>query len=610
MVNVAIKYGVHFHTPNPSQELREALPLFHHFGEDKSKRRINNSAACKCLRGKHGASTQGDAVRISERFEDPEHVPDKRCTCNDCVGDRALLGCKNPHGCAKTARLKLDSLLPEWDPRRQAPYIPQQGDNDSDDLLTFVGPPPVPNLTEGFRIFTRAKAEAVIQAPQQAPAQVAGPVTISVAGATVQPGTADARAGSGIWSEEAQIQDMSISLPEEMDQSTSNAEVVAALTAMRQTRIDTELQIESGSRFLLKAMSTQLPKWEDKGWTGVQSREPLQALAASLRGRTAATKIAVMRESAGRAEADRLARAGTQRQTSDAIDTQIPTHLQLRGAKLSSLTQADAYKAIKDLRKQVIRKSTDENVRRTQEAVKACYGKNPTPASLWKSIRNRDISRQIRNFLWKSMHGAHRIGKFWLNIPDMDDRAQCQHCGGLEDMEHILVHCSRPGRHEIWELAKKLWLMKHKLWPIVSLGSILGAGLATFEDDENKKMPNTARLYRILMTESMYLIWKIRCEVVIGNDGAQKTPTEIHNRWVAALNERLEIDRNLTNQMRFGKQYSLAPSLVLETWRGTLKDEDKSPDRWLSEPEVLVGIVPIRSLRSPSPPVGRRGRNR
>ncbi|KAJ6463823.1 hypothetical protein C8R47DRAFT_992337, partial [Mycena vitilis] len=117
MVNVAIKYGVLFHTLNPSREIREALPLFHHFGEDRSKRRINNSAACKCLRAKHRASTQGDGVKISERLDDPEHIPDKGCTCNECVGDRAILGCKNPHGCAKTAKLKLDSLLPEWDPR-------------------------------------------------------------------------------------------------------------------------------------------------------------------------------------------------------------------------------------------------------------------------------------------------------------------------------------------------------------------------------------------------------------------------------------------------------------------------------------------------------------
>ncbi|KAJ7441168.1 hypothetical protein B0H11DRAFT_2204861 [Mycena galericulata] len=90
------------------------------------------------------------------------------------------------------------------------------------------------------------------------------------------------------------------------------------------------------------------------------------------------------------------------------------------------------------------------------------------------------------------------------------------------------------------------------------------------------------------------------CERVIGHDGVPASEQEIHNRWLHAINERIEIDRNLTNHLKF----------VLETWKGVIKDEDKLPDDWLRGPEVLVGIAPKRSLRPPSPPVGRRGRNR
>jgi hypothetical protein len=77
------------------------------------------------------------------------------------------------------------------------------------------------------------------------------------------------------------------------------------------------------------------------------------------------------------------------------------------------------------------------------------------------------------------------------------------------------------------------------------------------------------------------------------------------------MNECFEIDYNLTDALRYSKQYSIAPSVVLETWRGVLEDEDHLPDNWLRGPEVLVGIAPEGSQRSPSPPiVGRRGRNR
>ncbi|KAJ7174118.1 hypothetical protein C8R43DRAFT_862536, partial [Mycena crocata] len=114
MMNVARKYGVIFDTLKPSQDIRKNLPLWHHFGEDRGKRRVNNTEQCKCLRHRHGAFSAGDAVRISERLSDPRHKPRKDCTCLDCVDDRAFMKCKNPHVCAKLAKAKLDGLLPKW----------------------------------------------------------------------------------------------------------------------------------------------------------------------------------------------------------------------------------------------------------------------------------------------------------------------------------------------------------------------------------------------------------------------------------------------------------------------------------------------------------------
>ncbi|KAJ7750639.1 hypothetical protein B0H16DRAFT_1233857, partial [Mycena metata] len=72
--------------------------------------------------------------------------------------------------------------------------------------------------------------------------------------------------------------------------------------------------------------------------------------------------------------------------------------------------------------------------------------------------------------------------------------------------------------------------------------------------------------------------------------GEPPAENEIHNRWVQTINERLEIDISLTNEMKFGKQYSLKPAVVLETWRGTLENEGNMPRNWLRQPEVLVGI--------------------
>ncbi|KAJ7843932.1 hypothetical protein B0H13DRAFT_2239252 [Mycena leptocephala] len=245
-----------------------------------------------------------------------------------------------------------------------------------------------------------------------------------------------------------------------------------------------------------------------------------------------------------------------------------------------------------------------------QTAIKDTFSFYPKSPTIWKSIRHRDIGRNIRNFLWKSMHDAHRLGKWWLNIPECEERANCVHCGAEETLDHILLECPSPGQSEVWKLAEQFWTKKGPRWPAVSMGTILGSGLAVFKDDAGKPQPTLARLYKILMTESAHVIWKLRCDSVIGCGGTPPSTHEVHNRWVKIMNERLEIDINLTNKSKYGKQYALSPTLVLDTWRGTLLDEGTLPADWLREPGVLVGITPKRSLRSPSPPVGRRGRNR
>ncbi|KAJ7150032.1 hypothetical protein C8R43DRAFT_867180, partial [Mycena crocata] len=95
-----------------------------------------------------------------------------------------------------------------------------------------------------------------------------------------------------------------------------------------------------------------------------------------------------------------------------------------------------------------------------------------------------------------------------------------------------------------------------------------------------------------LMSESIWAIWKMRCDRVIKHDGAPYSIAEVHNRWVSLMNKKLSIDRALTNKVKFGKQFSVDPQLVLDTWRGFLHEENELPERWLGAPEVLVDVVP------------------
>jgi hypothetical protein len=106
------------------------------------------------------------------------------------------------------------------------------------------------------------------------------------------------------------------------------------------------------------------------------------------------------------------------------------------------------------------------------------------------------------------------------------------------------------------------------------------------------------RLYRILVSESTFLIWKLRCTRIIElgeNEMLWPSKQEIHNRWIHVINRRLALDQAMTNT-RYGKK-ALDKSLVLRTWSGVLKDEASLPEDWIRQPGVLVGIVPLEQPR-------------
>ncbi|KAJ7017994.1 hypothetical protein C8F04DRAFT_978182 [Mycena alexandri] len=248
----------------------------------------------------------------------------------------------------------------------------------------------------------------------------------------------------------------------------------------------------------------------------------------------------------------------------------------------------------------------DNTVKQITLQVLATFSFCPTPAEIWMSVRNKDFSRQTKNFLWKSIHAAHRIGKFWKHIPDCEDRAICRFCDEPEDLEHILIKCKRPGQAQIWSLAEELWLKKHHTWPTPTLGLVLGCGLAVFKDDRGKTLPGLQRFYRILISESIFMIWKIRNNCVISRDGEPLPENEIHNKWLYAMNMRLTFDRALTNHAKYGRQISIKSSLVLQTWSSTLLKEDALPKDWIKQPRVLVGIEP-KSSHPPLPALGQKG---
>jgi hypothetical protein len=88
---------------------------------------------------------------------------------------------------------------------------------------------------------------------------------------------------------------------------------------------------------------------------------------------------------------------------------------------------------------------------------------------------------------------------------------------------------------------------------------------------EAGKMSRVSRLFRIIVSESAYLIWKVRKEQVVGG---------IHNRWVSCMNMQLKIDQLLTDRLRYGNR-ALDIRKVLHTWDRVLMDNKNLPDNWI-----------------------------
>ncbi|KAI0337000.1 hypothetical protein BDW22DRAFT_1340697, partial [Trametopsis cervina] len=173
---------------------------------------------------------------------------------------------------------------------------------------------------------------------------------------------------------------------------------------------------------------------------------------------------------------------------------------------------------------------------------------------------------------------------------------QCPTCNEIETIEHILTKCKVVGQAEIWGLVEAALLRKAQHSPWITLGTIMGANLITAPPKNGHARPGTTRLQQILITESAYLIWKIRCERVIerGNDPSTwHSKTEVYNQWYRAINRRLLSDIALTHP-KIPPKKRLDEQKVLNTWSGIIQHEDLFPENWIATAGVLVGKLTPR----------------
>ncbi|KAJ7072447.1 hypothetical protein C8F01DRAFT_971956 [Mycena amicta] len=580
----------------PSGEITGALPLWHHHGRRPDKNQINNGETQRCLRQYHGVQTVNDGLAVVERLQTIEHSPHRHCQCDPCTQDRDLRRCQNPHACAKTVEGRLSQILPKWDPRnaRQVNHDDETLEEDTDEIQPFKPPPPITHLRDGFRVLTkdqRREAAPATRRRRHNPPADDGVVRAHIAATTKTPKRKATRAGAGIYIGDQHAGNRSARLPPHWSQTERIAEIAAALLVVRNAPEAAEVVITSSNPYVKDAMNRDLTKWENEGWTGVKDRELLQCLAAEMRKRTGLTSFEVVKDVVGVRRARQLAADTCRCERIANIPLLLPEGYELPGVRLADTRQRTFYRAIweRKNKKRKTRRATAARVTKVTKEILEDYDRAVQPEEIWLTARTKNMSYKTRTFFWRLLHDSFRLGRQWDNIPNWEHCGRCPTCDKEENLEHILFECDEPGQAEIWREAKCNWAKTGHEWPVNTIGAVMGCATATFKNTKGKTAKGTTRLFQILVSESAFMIWKLRNERRIEPDVDTHSKQEVLNRWYAALNSRLEIDRVLANRSSKGSLVSLNPTLVLDTWSKIITNTNILPVNWLREPRVLVG---------------------
>ena len=612
MLRVAKKYKTNLAAIRLSPGIKATLPAWYH--PCAVPRPITNVNA-HCLLNKHATRTVADLIKLASKTRrqtrNHAHIPNQACICIECIRDRRG-GCRNPHACALEADARLNDIAPKYNPlaidlHDTLSLTPDRKARNSDAHEEDRGVLFDPTITckkgieECFRVFTDPERISKLPAnrrPQHGAYLDHIEMTVYTDGACMLNGKRNAKCGSGIWIEENHPLNKALKVPGEK-QSNQVGEITAVIAAAETIPNYCKLTIITDSMYVIEGLTKHLQEWEDKGWIGIKNAELFKRAAYLLKRRSAPTYLEWVKGHQGvqgNEESDKLAKEGAMKITYDDLPLNIPETFDLQGAKLATLTQAIAYRGIRERQKPILRAVTDRNINDIREAIQAYTGSDETNETIWEGIRKRTICLRAQQFIFKAIHNTPMIGEVWLNIQDFQHRGICTPCETIENMNHILLTCEAGPAITIWNLARRLWPYNDIQWLEINLGTILGCGCLKTRDenqDEGNNQSNgpsirqrgATRLLQIIISEAAHLIWVLRCERVIQDK--THTNEEATSRWLKAINRRLTEDKiNATIIKRNEKPVA---QLVEATWEEVLKKDSDLPDGWINNREVLVG---------------------
>jgi ribonuclease HI len=242
------------------------------------------------------------------------------------------------------------------------------------------------------------------------------PLMIYMDGSCTNNGKYNAICESGIWINKNHHLNQAIRVPGPT-QSNQAAEIAAVLTALQAVNPFTPIKIVTDSKYVIKGLTTHLEQWEDSRWIGISNADLFKATIYHLRHHPALTTFQWVKGhegNIGNEQADKLALSGTRHNEPDILDIYVPKNIDLQGAKLSKITQNLAYKAITEKTHLAYNRTTHGLLNITRFVIESLSHQLETNEAVWKSCRQKDITKKIQMYLYKSLNNAYRIGECTL----------------------------------------------------------------------------------------------------------------------------------------------------------------------------------------------------
>lgn len=515
--------------------------------------------------------------------------------------------CERPHLCKNTADKYLHSFGDKFDPRIVTPrqdgldWTPN-GQRFIDSQKAMTEDEPIllnPDVTERgsyrecIRIFT-PKGHTTCKNPafrldtEERPEGDIEERVLYTDGSCFNNGKENARCGAGIWEGVDHPNNLSIRVPG-FPQSNNRGELAAFMKALETTPLWQPLLVKTDSEYVINGITTKYKEWEDTAWADVQHADIWKKTLYLVRRRTAATRIQKVKAHSGivgNEGADDLADIGASQREFDTLDLTVPKEWEIVGARLNKLTYQQMLRLI-------YLTQTPYDQYRSQPALKLIKdneehrtGERPTTEAIWKSIRDPAITRSQSDFLWRNMHNAIKCGHHFLDCGYAQDRAFCINCEEfeVETMEHLMTKCTHEGINMVWAKAEHVWEQGYESrkyqWQKPSIADMLGIGLRTFKktsDTEKKKDIDLGptRLFKILVMETMWFIWRWRNKVRI--ERTETTLAEMLNSWQHTIATRAILDMTMIKDLEDGtKRGEKAADLIRMTWDGLVTEKKKT----------------------------------